>query len=148
MNVMSDRQLAEDAVQEAFRIACEKIEGLLNSQNPEGWLTNTLKYVILNMGRERSKRSMLMISTLSLEDLQIALEETDIEFHAIYSDLLGEEDFKLLELLKKYTMIEAASEFGISVEACKKRAQRAKRRLRKLLEKNNEDMSPNVHFST
>lgn len=55
----------------------------------------------------------------------------------MYTGLLDEKDFKLLELLalKRYSMLEAANEFGISIEACKKRVQRARKKLVKILEK-------------
>ena len=38
-------------------------------------------------------------------------------------------------VIRKYSMLEAAEELGISVEACKKRVQRAKKRLQKIIEK-------------
>ena len=54
-----------------------------------------------------------------------------------YSDALGEEDFQLLVniVVRRYTMLEAAEELGITVEACKKRVQRAKKKLQKIIEK-------------
>lgn len=59
----------------------------------------------------------------------------DIDF--MYSDLTNSEDYKLLKkiALDKYSMLEAAKEMGISVEACKKRVQRAKKKLKKVLKK-------------
>ena len=41
--------LAEEAVQETFRIACQKPDLLCNSANPQGWLVHTLKNVIHNI---------------------------------------------------------------------------------------------------
>ena len=38
-------------------------------------------------------------------------------------------------VIRKYSMLEAAEELGISVEACKKRVQRAKKKLQKIIEK-------------
>ena len=40
---LADWSRAEEAVQETFRIACGKQEILLDSENPKGWLMNTLK---------------------------------------------------------------------------------------------------------
>lgn len=120
-NALANKHLAEEAVQDTFRIACAKAEAVLGSPNPKGWLVNTLKYVILNIRRTQAK-----------------LNATEIEFMAMYTGLLDEKDFKLLELLalKRYSMLEAANEFGISIEACKKRVQRARKKLVKILEKN------------
>lgn len=35
-SVLKDNHHAEEAVQDTFRIACEKVEDLLNSNNPQG----------------------------------------------------------------------------------------------------------------
>ena len=52
------------------------------------------------------------------------------------TSVLGEEDFELLKriAIENRTMLEASSELGISVETCKKRIQRAKKKLKKALE--------------
>ena len=47
-NALND-SLAEEAVQDTFRIACSKYDELMNSSNPQGWLMNTLKNVIRNI---------------------------------------------------------------------------------------------------
>ena len=46
------------------------------------------------------------------------------------------EEFDLIRkvVLEKYSLLEAAEELGISIEACKKRLQRAKNKLKKKLE--------------
>ena len=45
---LENDSLAEEAVQETFRIACLKPSELCASPNPKGWLVNTLKNVIRN----------------------------------------------------------------------------------------------------
>ncbi|MBX4150703.1 RNA polymerase sigma factor [Paenibacillus lautus] len=132
-NMLSDRSLAEEAVQDTFRIACAKADNLLYSPNPKGWLLNTLKYVIKNKARSRA----YLINSLELDENMIPgdLDVLDIDF--MYSDLTNSEDYKLLKkiALDKYSMLEAAKEMGISVEACKKRVQRAKKKMKKVLKK-------------
>lgn len=68
-------------------------------------------------------------------DIHKRLEDTEVDL--MYSDLLTEEEYRLLTLIVRYrySVLEAAQEFGINVETCKKRAQRAKKKLRKILEK-------------
>ena len=46
---LSNESLAEEAVQETFRIACQKPDQLCQSINPRGWLVQTLKYTICNI---------------------------------------------------------------------------------------------------
>mgnify|MGYP000863312626 FL=1 len=80
----------------------------------------------------------LIIAALSIDDMVIVSPDGDFEFDIIYRDLLGEDDFEILNMvvINRYTMLEAASELGITVEACKKRVQRAKKRLKKIIDEN------------
>lgn len=132
-NMLSDRSLAEEAVQDTFRIACAKADNLLYSPNPKGWLLNTLKYVIKNKTRCRA----YLINSLELDENIIPGDPDVLDIDFMYSDLTNSEDYKLLKkiALDKYSMLEAAKEMGISVEACKKRVQRAKKKLKKVLKK-------------
>ena len=54
---------------------------------------------------------------------------------ALYGDLAARADFQLLKrvVLDGRTMLEAAEEYGITVEACKKRIQRLRAHLKKKL---------------
>lgn len=119
----------------------------MNSSNPQGWLMNTLKNVIRNIRKEQANLNKYFVMTMSLDDekfMEIRAVGTDIhkrledtEVDLMYSDLLTEKEYRLLTLIVRYrySVLEAAQEFGINVETCKKRAQRAKKKLRKILEK-------------
>ena len=82
--------------------------------------------------------------TLSRIDDEIVLETyasgtdyekriEDDEVSILYSDLLSPDEYRLLKriVLQKYTIRDAAKELGISIESCKKRIQRIKKKLRK-----------------
>ena len=62
LSALNDRSLAEEAVQDTFRIACAKIDKFQFSANPKGWLYITLKYVIGNMIRSRARLNNMIIS--------------------------------------------------------------------------------------
>ena len=136
-NALGSRTLAEEVVQDTFRIACIKPDSLMNSQNPHGWLINTLKNVIRNRQRTEARLSNALLVAMSVCEPQAKANVETAEFHAAYSDALGKDDFQLLIniVIRKYSMLEAAEELGISVEACKKRVQRAKKKLQKIIEK-------------
>jgi RNA polymerase sigma factor (sigma-70 family) len=138
-SALNDRSLAEEAVQDTFRIACAKADNFLSSPNPKGWLLNTLKNVISNTIRSRAYLSRIVISTFEINENLIPADTDNPNVDFIYSDLVDNEDYKLLKriALDKYSMLEAAQELEISVEACKKRVQRAKKKLKKRFEKNN-----------
>ena len=59
-----EESLAEEAVQETFRIACQKPDQLCGSINPKGWLVNTLKFTIRNMRRNRENARQILSNYL------------------------------------------------------------------------------------
>ena len=132
-NALSDPSIAEEATQDVFCIACAKSDELLQSNNPQGWLMKTLKYVIQNIKREQAKTRRLAILSLNSDesDLLATYDEEDVDI--LYGDLAPREDFQIFKLivLERYSMKQAADEFGISIEACKKRYQRIKKHLQK-----------------
>ena len=143
---LKDKALAEEAVQDTFRIACAKADDLSASVNPRGWLMLTLKNVLRNTSRELAALNQLFVSAVSIDD-EIVLETyasgtdyekriEDDEVSILYSDLLSPDEYRLLKriVLQKYTIRDAAKELGISIESCKKRIQRIKKKLRKKLE--------------
>ena len=136
INVLRNRQQTEEAIQDAFRIACAKIDSLIPSENRRGWIMNTYKYVICNMIRSNARLSQLVINASLTEDMAVAAPDDGVELMAACSDILKPEDYRLLEMiaLKKYSILDASEELGISVDACYKRFQRARAKLRKKLE--------------
>jgi len=133
-SALDDPSQAEEAVQDTFRIACAKPDDLLSSNNPRGWLFKTLKNIIKNTLHNRARLNNLLISidVDTIEDTNSASEEN---FDFLYSNIAEKEEYKLLKRIafEKCTMLEAAQELGISVEACKKRVQRARKKLQKYL---------------
>ena len=138
LNALSNDSLAEEAVQDTFRIACAKVDDIKSSENPNGWLFNTLKYVMKNMIRSRASLTNMVISSFDFDENIYVKDSDTSDIDLLYSDIVDSSEYKLLKriALDKYTMLEAAQELGISVEACKKRVQRAKKKLKGHLEKN------------
>ncbi|MGI5971597.1 MAG: RNA polymerase sigma factor [Oscillospiraceae bacterium] len=99
-SALNDRALAEEAVQDTFRIACAKADCFLASPNPKGWLLNTLKNVIRNTVRSRSSLSSLLVSIIEFDESIAGDRDTpDIDF--TYFNLADNEDFKLLKLMQQ-----------------------------------------------
>lgn len=44
LRVLKNPALAEEAIQDAFCIACEKRDRVLSNPRPQGWIMTTLKY--------------------------------------------------------------------------------------------------------
>lgn len=134
-SVLDNDALAEEAVQDTFNIACQKAEELCESRNPNGWLVNTLKFVISNEVRSRgiAKRILMNYFASNVDDITISNDKISLE--VIYSDIADTEEFKLLKemALDGKSHLEMAQARGITVAACRKRVQRAKEFLQKMI---------------
>lgn len=125
--------LAEEAVQDTFRIACQKADALCESKNPNGWLFNTLKYVISNALRSRANAKRILMDYLTTNINDISISNDQIDLNVLYEDVADTEGFKLLRemALEGKSYLEMAQKRGITVLACRKRVQRAKEFLQK-----------------
>lgn len=130
---LENASLAEEAVQESFRIACLKPEDLLSSPNPKGWLINTLKNTIQNMKRSRASANKLLVEYTAAQGNAITFSEDKLSLEVTYENVAHLEEFKLIKemAVDGRSHLEMAQSRGISVDACKKRVQRAKEFLRK-----------------
>ena len=135
---LGDDGLAEEAVQETFRIACEKDRQVLESENPRGWIMKALKYTILTIKRDRAQLHRLYIY-FEVEERETEITDDNVDL--MYSDLVNEQDFDMLKLivLENCSVKYAAEKYGMSVNACKKRLQRIKERLQYIIEERREN---------
>lgn len=128
---VKDWEVAAELVQSVYVVACKKIEDLMKSENPKGWLFQTMKYKIYEHERAVQKNVQLICKIMEQTSNYPRYAEMELDLDILYeSDTTKEE----LSLLKRFyiegeTMREIAAADGISVEACKKRIQRARKRL-------------------
>lgn len=129
---LKNESLAEEAIQETFRIACTKPDDFLTSPNPKGWLVITLKNTIRNAKRARANAQRLLISYAEIQGKDESFSEDKVSLETTYGNVAHLEEFKLLNemAVEGKSHLEMANARGISVAACKKRVQRAKELLR------------------
>lgn len=137
LSTLKDESLAEEAVQETFRIACSRAEVLFESPNRKGWLVNTLKFTLLNIIRTREHTQQLLSKYLLQKNDAPGFSEDKVNLDIMYNDIVDTEEFKLLKemAIDGKSHLEMAKARGITVAACKKRVQRAKEILKKKLKK-------------
>lgn len=125
--------LSEEAVQETFRIACQKPDALCGSPNPKGWLVITLRYTISNFRSRMTTAKRIIEQYLKNHMADLSLVEDHINVNILYQDIAESDDFKLLweMAIEGRSHKEMAASRGITVDACKKRVQRAKEKLQK-----------------
>jgi RNA polymerase sigma-70 factor (ECF subfamily) len=138
MTVLRDESMAEEAVQETFRVVCIKPRELMESRNPRGYLVVTLKNVIRNMRAAKARYARYIVDAESVDVENIEGGKNEEFYEDFYINIVGIEDYKLLKrmAIDGYTVGEIAQELGITAGACYKRIERAKKKLKKYLEKN------------
>lgn len=132
---LHSKHLAEEAVQEAFHIACRKPHALSISKNPKGWMLKTLRYVIFDMRRKMAKELLLC------EPYDPALHDTEMDqdilqnLEVMYEDYYHTEAFQLVKgiAVDGISVENMAYDLGITEKACRKRFERAKKFLRFVL---------------
>lgn len=132
--VFHDSSAAEEAVQETFIVACIHHEKLQASLNPDGWIVNTHKLVCKNIQKSRNRDIGKMLSLTNENALKpFAYTEPSFENKFDLEDYVSPEDVFILRklILEGYSHKDLAQELNISVDACKKRLQRAKEKFRK-----------------
>ena len=134
---LHNHALAEEAVQQAFEIACRKIEDFQSSPNPQGWIFNAVRFVICNIeSRQRTERRVIAPVDEYRPDL-VAAQAVPLPLRVHFGDLVDSPQFRIvyeMEIVGR-TLAEIAGDLGISEDACKKRAERARKHLQKKLRK-------------
>lgn len=119
-----------DAVQETFRILCEKPESYQNSPSPSGWLYVTLTYVIQNQLRQENRQTKLLakVQDAWAEEVQPP-PGVDLELEGFVSP----EELELLKRVYVYKdgLENIAQEMGTTKTALTKRVARIKEKFRK-----------------
>lgn len=128
---LGDKQLAQEVAQDVFVLALEKTDSLRQSPNPKGWLIKAAGYAVLHAQRARS---LAQTRLRPLEEDLAAPDRGEEEQYGL-RELMSREDWRLLSsvYLEGRSIKETAERFGLSLEACRKRLFRIKRRLRKKL---------------
>ena len=134
---LNDQHRAEELTQEVFVSAVQKPEALINSPNPKGWLYKTMWNMVQNNSRVTLRQMKLIADYLSVngKEVTVSIDQPDLKLK--YGKLAETEEFKLIydmAVLGK-SQQEMAVERGITVVNCKKRAERAKKFLRRKLSK-------------
>lgn len=134
-NALGNHAMAEDAVQLAFEIGWRKIEDFQNCPKPEGWIFKSLEFVISNMkSRLRTERRVIAIVDEYRPDL-VAAPADPLPLRVHFGELVDTPQFQIIYEMEfnGRTLAEIAKDLGISENACKKRAERARKDLQKKL---------------
>ena len=137
-SALDNNAIAEEAVHEAFQIACSKPQQLCTSPNPRGWMVQTLKYVISNMRRRQATANRIYNACTGFQDSDLDATQSAVDVSLLYENISHTEEFILIRkmALDGKSIPDLAEEYNISISACNKRVQRAKKILQKKLKIN------------
>lgn len=136
--ILRDRYLAEDLVEETFLILLYKQKDILTHPNIGGWLSQTLKYLILD--EPKSARHRLEIPLV--HDTSAFTEDTHYEpLEDLLPKGLSPKEREILILLfeEQLSYEDIAQRLGISILNCRTRAFRAKAHYKELIKNSPDD---------
>jgi RNA polymerase sigma-70 factor (ECF subfamily) len=90
---IADKQSAEDIVEETFKTAWQKIDELIASENPHGWLINALKLHILKFYEKQAKHP----ESREYSETETAAE-TIFDNEISFSDSLSDDEMRIIKL--------------------------------------------------
>lgn len=132
-SALKNPSLAEEAVQETFAIACRRADRVCESENPRGWLVETLKFVIRNVEHRQRTANKIIVDLGGCGPELFAGPADQVDLKLIYGNVADTKEFNLVYAIavdgKSYIEISEAA--GITVEACRKRFERARKFLQK-----------------
>lgn len=130
---LKNTALAEEAVQEAFAIACQRVDRVCSSENPEGWLVETLKLVIKNLERRQQTAKKIISELTEYKPDLVAAPADEVDLRLLYGDIANTKEFRMVYAIavEGQSYIEIAEAQGITAAACRKRFERAKKYLQK-----------------
>jgi len=132
---LHDYYLAEEAVQETFAVAWEKIESLIIMESPVGWLFGTLK---ITMKRIKTSEYKLKRTFMSADEsiTEKTPNQENLESSVFFDEVFLHEDFTILEkiYLQGYTYNELAEEMALPLSTLGMRVKRAKEKFKKIVE--------------
>jgi RNA polymerase sigma factor (sigma-70 family) len=142
--ILRQQSLAEVAVQEAYRIACQNFDRMSKSGNPVGWMKKTIENTALHILRDQNRNTTIF---LSLEELlpgkePAARSQSAFELQERCLEIVSPEDFDFFTriAMNGFSFLEEANRLGISISACYKRFERIRARLQKALQADTEEI--------
>lgn len=131
--VLHSQALAEEVVHDTFAIACQNPEKVCGSRNPQGWLMKTLYNTIRNSVRSRKTARGIAEKYLLAQAKELAFSEDRVDLKIVFSNMAHLEEFRLISemAIEGRSHKEMADARGITVAACKKRVERAKKVLQR-----------------
>jgi RNA polymerase sigma-70 factor (ECF subfamily) len=136
-SMLADRDLAEDAAQEVFAVACRDLGSLKNKERFAAWLAGICR----NVSRQMLRAKVIKPAGLS-DDCAAPVDDTDgggrreAIRRAVWSLRRAEREMIVLRYFDGFSQARISEVLGISPQAVNGRLVRAKRKIAKYLRRN------------
>ena len=140
-SMLADRDLAEDAAQEVFAIACRNIESLKSKDRFAAWLAGICR----NVSRQMLKANITRSRALNIEQPARSDSKCDDKREtirrAVWSLREADRELIVMRYFDGFSQAHISQVLGISPQAVNGRLVRAKRKIAKYLKQNSFDGS-------
>jgi RNA polymerase sigma-70 factor (ECF subfamily) len=134
-SVLGDKELADDAAQETFAIACQKLDSLKHRDKFAGWLASICRNTARNILRSKRKTEA--------GDFQKFTENENIEVHrrelirdAVWKLRPADRELIVMRYYDGFSQAQISKVLDISPSAVNGRLVRAKRKIARYLKRN------------
>ncbi|NIP23805.1 MAG: sigma-70 family RNA polymerase sigma factor [Phycisphaerae bacterium] len=134
-SVLGNRDLADDAAQETFAVACQKIGTLRRSDKFAFWLAGICRNTARNVLRSKGKDAALTAQS-RVEDIEMGAERRDVIRQAVWNLSSAERELIVLRYYNGFSQAQISNVMDISPQAVNGRLVRAKRKIAKYLKRN------------
>ena len=134
-SMLADRDLAEDAAQEVFAIACRDIGSLKSKERFAAWLTGICRNTARQMLRSKN-RDVTLNAQGSTKNADSEQHRADAIRRAVWQLRPNERELIVLRYYDNLPYEQIAQVLDISIQAVNGRLVRAKRKIAKYLKRN------------
>ena len=135
-SMLADRDLAEDAAQEVFAVACRDIGNLKRKEKFAAWLAGICR----NISRQMLRANRIKPATLSDENAaqggKVCQDRRDTIRRAVWNLREAERELIVLRYFDGFSQARISEVLGLSPQAVNGRLIRAKRKIAKYLKQN------------
>jgi len=134
-SMLGDKDLADDAAQETFAIACQKLGTLRRRDKFAGWLASICRNTARNILRSKSKTEAVSFQE-RVENQNGEDHRRDAIRQAVFKLRSSERELIVLRYYNGFSQAQISNVLNISPQAVNGRLVRAKRKIAKYLKQN------------
>ena len=135
-SMLADRDLAEDAAQEVFAIACRDLGSLRSKERFAAWLAGICRNISRQMLRARKSRGTAPDNEPAFVGCDDAEDSREAIRRAVRSLREPERELIVMRYFDGFSQARISEVLGISAQAVNGRIVRAKRKIAKYLKRN------------